>query len=101
MDTTQKMKRKERREDIRRPQQDPVPVRPRQFVAPPCGLCQSHRPEHTNYSRIYGTVTHAFGKVRYIRCHFCGNSWTVTTRYSVDAEEKKESDAGPAGEPCK
>jgi hypothetical protein len=100
LDTAAQMKRKERREDIRRPQQEPVPVKPRQFVAPPCTLCQSHRPEGSNYSRIYGTVTHPHGKVRYIRCHFCGNSWTVTQRNSAPTEQSSESGSGPAAEPC-
>ena len=98
MGSAAKMNRKHRREDIRRPQQDPIPIKPRQFVAPPCSLCQSHRPEHTNYSRIYGTVTHDFGKVRYIKCHFCGNSWTVTVRNSVEAERNQESGSDQQGE---
>lgn len=93
------MNRKQRREDIRRPYQEPVPVKPRQFVAPACTLCQTARPENSNYSRVYGTVAQEFGKVRYVRCHFCGNSWTVTERISNQAEEpaKTEHPAQPNG----
>jgi hypothetical protein len=90
------MKRKERKEEIRRPYQEPGPARPRQFVAPACTLCQTARPEGQNYSRIYGTVTHEFGKVRYVRCHFCGNSWTVTERNSNQAEEGLKTPPGEA-----
>lgn len=97
MGSAQEMKRKKQREDIRRPQQEPQPVKPRQFVAPPCALCQSHRPEGSNYSRIYGTVTNDSGKVRYIRCHFCGNSWTVRQYLSALPEINKETESGEQG----
>ena len=77
MDSAQGMKREERRKEIRRPVQQ-EPVKPRAFVAPGCSSCVGIRPDYTNYSRVYGTVRRENQVVRYVRCHFCGNSWTVT-----------------------
>lgn len=77
MDTVAKMKRQERRKEIRRPV-EPEASKPRAFVAPPCSGCVRVRPDYTNFSRIYGTVRRGNEVVRYVRCHFCGNTWTVT-----------------------
>jgi len=72
------MKRKRQREEIRRPEEATKKPHPRQFSAPECSLCRNVRPQFTNYSKVYGTIKREFGVVRYIRCNFCGNSWTVT-----------------------
>jgi hypothetical protein len=76
--------------DIRRPLPQPEP-KPRPFSAPACSMCTAVRPPDSNYSRCYGTIPRDGGLVRYIRCHFCGNSWTVTSRDSKAIEEKADN----------
>lgn len=98
MGSATKMKRKERREAIRRPAVISEP-KPRVFVAPACGSCAGLRPDYSNYSRVYGTVRRDGFVVRYVRCHFCGNSWTVQVKIETDSipseiQEKIELDPG-------
>lgn len=94
MGSAKKMKRKDRREDIRRPAVELL-KKPRAYVAPGCGLCAGLRPDYTNYSRVYGTVQRDGMTVRYVRCHYCGNSWTVTAAADVskasEIQEKTEA----------
>lgn len=98
MGSAETMKRKERREAIRRPAMISEP-KPRVFVAPACGSCAGLRPDYSNYSRVYGTVRRDGFIVRYVRCHFCGNSWTVQVKTAdgsnaSEIQEKIELDQG-------
>lgn len=53
------------------PRQEPRIPKPREFEARPCVQCVALRPFNTNYSRVYKTL----GRIRYCKCHFCGNTW--------------------------
>lgn len=63
---------------IRRPDKPKIPRRS-SYVAPGCSACAGVRPKikgtdnPENYSRVYGVKQY----VRYIRCGFCGHTWTV------------------------
>jgi len=67
--------------DVRRPAENPEP-RASNFVAPPCSRCHEDRckkegtKEPKNYSRVYAKR----GLVRYIRCHFCMHTWSVSEK---------------------
>jgi hypothetical protein len=74
------MKQKAKQELPPAPQPEPAPPRPRQFVAPPCSQCSALREPGTNYSRVYGTTRKVDAIYRYVRCHYCGFSWTLTER---------------------
>lgn len=95
MGSAKKMKKHEQQQEIRRPAQVSQPIKPRQFTAPACSLCAAIRPDGTNYSRIYGTVTREKTIVRYVRCHFCNNTWTVSSQLSNAAEIQSESQQEP------
>lgn len=64
-----------------KPQQVVEPPKPRvtSFVARDCTSCASLRESDENvkgksFSRVYGTA----GRVRYVRCDYCGNTWKQT-----------------------
>lgn len=92
MGSAKEMKRHEHGKEIRRPDGIATPIKPRQFTAPACSLCAAIRPDGTNYSRIYGTVTRDNTIVRYVRCHFCNNTWTVSCQTSSPAEIHGETE---------
>jgi len=45
----------------------------REFEAPSCNSCVGDRPKNTNASYVYAKR----GKIRYIKCRYCGRSWSV------------------------
>jgi hypothetical protein len=67
--------------------------KPRLFSAPPCGFCKGLRPEHSNYSRVYATLKKAGLMIRYIRCHFCQQSWVHSEPLSSGIENQPQTKA--------
>lgn len=64
----------------------PEIAKARGFIAKPCSACTAMRPRDTNYSRVYAKRGH----VRYVKCWFCGNTWSQfgeCTSGIVTAEE--------------
>jgi hypothetical protein len=47
---------------------------PREYAAPPCSVCERLR-GGLNYSRVYCTRVEGGHRVRYIKCHHCGNTY--------------------------
>lgn len=96
MTTVARKKRSDKR--ISRQQDDRLELRPRSFVPRACSCCQADRPPGTSYSKVYATK----GRIRYCRCHYCGNTWTqavsaeqITTGMVNDHAVVISKDAGP------
>jgi hypothetical protein len=49
-----------------------VAPKPRAFTPRDCSLCTARRPKDRSYSKVYKTR----GTVRYVKCEYCGNTWS-------------------------